>query len=93
MVIVPAAELATAERKVTVISDKHLVTCPRCGFRINDQGDLANPGLTGDIQSFSRTCHLAASLSSSTAEQPFKCPELLKAVRSAALSSEAGRMR
>jgi hypothetical protein len=75
------------------VSEKHLVACPRCGFRITDQGEPANPGLTRDIQTFSRTCPLIADQLSSKAEQPFDCPELLKAVRSAALSGEAGRTR
>ena len=75
------------------MSEKHLVTCPRCGFRITNQGEPDNPGLTGDIQTFSRTCPLTADQPGSTAEQPFNCPELLKAVRNAALSGEAGRTR
>ena len=62
------------------------MTCPRCSFRVTAQGDAATPALTADIQTFSRTCPLTGDLPGSMAEQPFNCPELLKAFIGFALS-------
>ncbi len=67
---------------------KHLVTCPLCGFGVSDQGDAANPGLTGDIRAFTRTCEHTAEVLGSADERPFGCPELLEAVHAAAVSEE-----
>jgi hypothetical protein len=75
------------------MSEKRVVTCPRCSFRVTDQGDAATPALTADIQAFSRTCPLTGNLTGMMAEKPFNCPELLKAVRHAALMDEMGRTR
>jgi hypothetical protein len=75
------------------MTEKRVVTCPRCGFRISDQGEAASPALTGDLQTFSRTCPLTGELPGAMGEQPFNCPELLKAVRHAALMQGIGRSR
>ena len=72
------------------MTEKHWVTCPRCGFGISDQGDADNPGLTGDVRAFTRTCDHTAAVLSSVDERPFGCPELLEAVHDAALSEEGG---
>jgi hypothetical protein len=71
------------------MTEKHLVTCPRCGFGVTDQGDASNPGLTGDIRAFTRICDHTNEVLGSVQEQPFGCPELLEAVHDAALSDEA----
>ncbi len=68
---------------------KHLVTCPRCGFGVSDQGNASNPGLTGDIRAFTRTCDHTTEVLGSAEERPFGCPELLDAVHAAAVSEEA----
>ncbi len=68
---------------------KHSVTCPQCGFGVSDQGDASNPGLTGDIRAFTRTCDHTTEVLGSAEERPFGCPELLEAVHDAALSEEA----
>jgi hypothetical protein len=68
---------------------KHLVTCPQCGFHVSDQGNATNPGLTGDIREFTHTCQRTAAVLNSPADEPFGCPELLSAVHGAAPSSEA----
>jgi hypothetical protein len=72
------------------MTEKHRVTCPRCGFGISDQGDARNPGLTGDLRAFTRTCDHTAAVLSAVDERPFGCPELLEAVHDAALSQEGG---
>jgi hypothetical protein len=72
------------------MTEKHLVTCPRCGFGVTDQGDASNPGLTGDIRAFTRICDHTNEVLGSAQERPFGCPELLDAVHDAALSDEAG---
>jgi hypothetical protein len=72
------------------MTEKHLVTCPRCGFHVADQGDAANPGLTGDIRQFTHTCQHTADVLNSPSQQPFGCPELLNAVHDAAPIGEAG---
>ena len=71
------------------MAEKHSVTCPRCGFPVVDQGDARNPGLTGDIRAFTRTCEHTAEVLGSADERPFGCPELLDAVHQAAPSQEA----
>ena len=71
------------------MTNKHLVTCPQCGFGVSDQGDADNPGLTGDIRTFTRACEHTAEVLGSMNEKPFGCPELLDAVHDAALSAEA----
>ena len=73
--------------------EKRVVTCSRCGFRVTDQGNASTPALAADIQAFSRTCPLTGNLPGSMAERPFNCPELLNAVRHAALIGEIGRTR
>jgi hypothetical protein len=75
------------------MTEKRVVTCPRCGFRVSDQGDAATPDLTGDIRTFARTCSLAGDLPGSLVERPLNCPELLKAARHAALLAGIGRTR
>ncbi|HEX2555345.1 MAG TPA: hypothetical protein VHL98_16725 [Microvirga sp.] len=67
---------------------KHVVTCPQCGFPVTDQGDAENPGLTGDVRGFTRTCEHTAEVLGSADERPFACPELLDAVRGAAVPEE-----
>lgn len=67
---------------------KHEVACPRCGFHVSDQGDAANPGLTGDVRSFTHTCEHMTEVLNSMDERPFGCPELLGAVYDAALPKE-----
>ncbi len=71
------------------MTEKHLVTCPRCGFPVTDQGDSRNPGLTGDIRAFTRECEHTAEILGSLDERPFGCPELLVAVHHAAPPEEA----
>ena len=73
--------------------EKRVVTCPRCGFRATDQGDVANPSLTADVRAFARSCPLTGDLAWATAERPFNCPDLLKAARHAALAAGLGRTR
>ncbi len=72
------------------MTEKHLVTCPQCGFGVSDQGDADNPGLTGDIRAFTRTCNHTSEVLGAVDERPFGCPELLEAVHDAALSGAAG---
>lgn len=72
------------------MTDKHRVTCPRCGFPVTDQGSARNPGLTGDIRAFTRSCDHTAEILGSADERPFGCPELLDAVHHAASMEEAG---
>lgn len=72
------------------MTEKHLVTCPRCGFPVIDQGDAKNPGLTGDIRAFTRSCEHTAEILGTADERPFGCPELLDAVHHAAPPEEAG---
>lgn len=86
-------EVLMRRRKARGMTEKRVVTCPRCGFRISGEGDAASPALTGDAQALSRTCPLTGNFPGAMAEQPFNCPELLKAVRHAALIQGIGRTR
>jgi hypothetical protein len=76
--------------KATDMMQKHLVTCPRCGFPVTDQGDVGNPGLTGDVRAFTRTCEHTDEVLASADERPFGCCELLEAVHGAASPEKAG---